>query len=54
MPPPTGTQRAIDTAHPMFEPRVKALASRPGSAPIATSIVLFVVVAALLGFIAWL
>ncbi len=54
MPPPIGTQRAIDNVQSMFEPRVNARASRPGSAPIATTIVLFVVVAALLGFIAWL
>jgi len=54
MPPPTGTQRAIHTVQPMFDPRLSSLGSRPGSAPLATSIVLFVVVAALLGFIAWL
>jgi hypothetical protein len=54
MPPTTGTQRAIDSARDVFEPRLTPLATRPGSAPIATTIVLFAVVAALLGFIAWL
>jgi hypothetical protein len=59
MPPTTGTQRAIDAARDVFEPRAappatQPLGTRPGSAPIATTIVLFAVVAALLVFIAWL
>lgn len=51
---PSGTQRVLDDAPPVFDTRSGPLAARPGSAPMATTIVLFTVVAALLGFIAWL
>lgn len=59
MPPTNGTQRTIDAPRDVFEMRgarlaTQPIATQPGSAPIATTIVLFVVVAALLGFIAWL
>ncbi|MCY2959552.1 MAG: hypothetical protein NTY35_05240 [Planctomycetota bacterium] len=50
----SGTPRTGEPAPSVFEPRTNPRESRPGSAPVATTIVLFAVVAALLGFIAWL
>jgi hypothetical protein len=52
MVPPTGTERALGAPLNSFGPRTP-VDTRPGSAPIATTIVLFAVVAVLLGFIAW-
>jgi len=54
MAPTHGSQRALDPEPPLFEPLAKRAGARPGGVPVATTIVLFVVVAALLAFIAWL
>lgn len=53
MAPPSGTERALGEPLSSFAPRTAPLDTRPGSVPIATTIVLFAVVAVLLGFIAW-
>lgn len=54
MSPPNGSERALHPPPPVFETRAKMSDTRPGGVPVATTIVLFAVVAALLGFIAWL
>jgi len=54
MAPPTASERALPPPTQPFDLRTGTSASRPGHAPLATTIVLFAVVAALLGFIAWI
>jgi len=54
MAPPSASERALVPAAQPFASRPASGLSRPGHAPLATTIVLFAVVAGLLGFIAWL
>ncbi len=54
MAPTRGSQRALDPEQPLLEPLAHSTRARPGGVPVATTIVLFVVVVALLAFIAWL
>jgi len=51
---PIGVQRTLDYPERPVELNPNAVRAQPASAPVATTIVLFAVVAALLGFIAWL
>lgn len=51
---PLGVERALDYPQRTIEPNPNAIRARQPGAPIATTIVLFAVVAALLGFIAWI
>jgi hypothetical protein len=53
MAPPLGSGRALDPRSPSLDLPASAAPARPRRAPVATTIVLFVVVGVLLAFIAW-